>query len=408
MPEPEHQDSKATQIIAPGYSVSTVSLPLLLDSVTSIARSESIDSLLERTGVVIAPLLQFDRCLLALRHDHSSRLQVLATETGNEDGGDPSALEEELLADVIAMGAKKRQSTKDPPQSILCLPLSTQSRVLGAVLFRFPPAKRLTKEKLYIAESIATNLTVAIDRLRQIEDLAKSNRALERSNLELQQFAYTASHDLQTPLRSITGFVQLLQKRYHGELDEQADDWIERVVNATERMQKLIHDLLAYSRVESRAQPFEEVDCNEVLEDALEMLGSSIKDAVEKIEHGELPVIAGDRSQLVQLFQNLIGNAIKYHDEDPPQVSIHAVKKEDDWVFSVKDNGIGIASDQLEKIFEIFRRLHTPGEYPGTGIGLAVCRRVVHRHGGRIWVESEPGEGSTFKFTIPDRGAASS
>jgi light-regulated signal transduction histidine kinase (bacteriophytochrome) len=240
---------------------------------------------------------------------------------------------------------------------------------------------------------------------KRTAELDSANRILERSNIELQQFAYIASHDLQSPLRSISGFVQLLKMEFEGKLDEQAADWIRRTIQAIDQMQTLIRDLLAYSRVDSRSRPFAAVSVHEVFNDAVAALDSSIADAGGKITCGELPVVTGDRSQLVQLMQNLIGNGLKYHRDKSPQVHVSAERKGEEWIFSVRDNGIGIEPKYYERIFEIFKRLHDQSEYPGTGIGLAVCRRVANRHGGRIWVESEPGCGSVFYFTILEADA---
>jgi len=238
-------------------------------------------------------------------------------------------------------------------------------------------------------------------------ELTRSNDALERSNVELGQFAYVASHDLQTPLHNINGFVQLLKANYAGRLDAQADEWMNRIVESSRQMHLLIQDVLTYSRVDSRARPFELVSLRDVYEDSVRLLQASIDDAGGEVSAGELPAVMGDRSQLIQLMQNLIGNGLKYHGEKPPHVHVSAELNGSNWLFSVRDNGIGIASKHLERIFEIFKRLHDQQEYPGTGIGLAVCRRVVHRHAGKIWAESAgEGHGSTFKFTIPDMAKA--
>jgi light-regulated signal transduction histidine kinase (bacteriophytochrome) len=193
----------------------------------------------------------------------------------------------------------------------------------------------------------------------------------------------------------------LLKEEYESKLDEQAIDWIQRTVQSIGQMQALIHDLLAYSRVDSRARPFSSVAVLDVFNDALAQMTSSIQDAAAKVTCDELPVVVGDRSQLVQLMQNLIGNGLKYHGDEPPNIHVSAKLNGNNWEFSVRDNGIGIEPRYHDQIFEIFKRLHNQKEYPGTGIGLSVCRRVVSRHGGRIWLESEPGHGSTFHFTIP-------
>lgn len=246
-------------------------------------------------------------------------------------------------------------------------------------------------------------LEMSAELVRANEELRIRAEALEQSNLELKQFAYVASHDLQTPLRAISGFVQLLRRSYRGKLDAQADEWIERSVRGAEKMRLLIEGLLSYARVESRSCPFEPVDLREVFEDVKATLEASITDTGALVTMDELPVLAGDRGQLAQLLQNLVGNAIKYHGPERPSVHVSARRKEQEWILSVRDNGIGIADKHHGKIFEVFRRLHTEQAYPGTGIGLAICRRVVERHGGEIWVESEPGEGSCFFFTIPDK-----
>lgn len=235
---------------------------------------------------------------------------------------------------------------------------------------------------------------------RLTAELKRSNEALEQSNVDLRQFAYAASHDLQTPLRGIAGSAQILERRFGGELNAEAHDLIRRIVDGTRRMQSMIDDLLQCSRVESRARPLEPVEIDQVVADVLDVLQTSMLDAGATVRIGELPCVLGDRAQLLQLFQNLIGNAIKYHGEAPPIISIDASRAGQEWVLSVADNGIGIAAEHHDAIFEIFRRLHTQRSYPGTGIGLALCRRVVHHHGGRIWVESAPGRGSIFRFTL--------
>ena len=238
--------------------------------------------------------------------------------------------------------------------------------------------------------------------LRDVTERVRAQQALQRTILDLRQFAYAASHDLRTPLRSISGFAQLLQKKSTGRLDEEAGDWIARVVAGAHRMERLIEDLLSYARLESQDRHLVPVDCAAVFDDAVQLLEGEIRDTRAEVTSGPLPTVMGEQGQLVQLFQNLIGNAVKYHGPRPPRIHVSAQRQDGAWVFSVSDNGIGIEPGQHHRIFEIFRRLHTQSEYPGTGIGLAVCRRIVEQHGGAIWVESEPDEGSTFFFTIPD------
>lgn len=239
-----------------------------------------------------------------------------------------------------------------------------------------------------------------------ITDRKRAEDELLRSNLELQQFAYIAAHDLQTPLRSINGFAQLLQREYHGIYGAQADHWIEQVVRHVHRMQALIEDLLAYSRVESPGRRFVDTDFGQVFEEVVASLDESIRESGATVTRDPLPVIYGDRVQLAQLLQNLVENSIKYRGEAPPQVHVSARQQAGEWVFSVRDNGIGIAPEHHLRVFEIFSRLHTQQAYPGTGIGLAICSRIVQRHGGRIWVQSEAGQGSVFHFALPDRSRA--
>ena len=239
---------------------------------------------------------------------------------------------------------------------------------------------------------------------RAEEALKVKTEELLRSNAELEQFAYVASHDLQTPLRAISGYLDLLTKRYEGKLDGEAQRFIQRTNENVHRMQRLINDLLAYSRVSTRGNSFKPTDCNAVLSEVLDMLHPSTEETGSVITHGVLPTVMGDPGQLVQLFQNLIGNAIKFRDKAPPRIHADAQPLDKTWLFSVKDNGIGIDPQYADRIFLIFQRLHTIDKYPGTGIGLAICRKIVERHGGQIWVESKVGEGSTFKFTLPRQG----
>ena len=229
---------------------------------------------------------------------------------------------------------------------------------------------------------------------------------IKRSNLELEQFAYIASHDLQEPLRAVAGCLQILEKTYKGKLDDNADELIHLAIDGAIRMRALISDLLSLSRVSSGEVTFERVDLSLLLEQALKNMKTTIEETGAKITHDALPILTVEKTQLTQLFQNLISNALKFHGDKPPEIHVGTVQHDDQWQFSVRDNGIGFEAEHSEKIFEPFKRLHGRDKYPGTGIGLAICKRIVERHRGRIWVESKPGEGTTFYFTIADTEGA--
>ncbi|MBF0348388.1 MAG: PAS domain S-box protein [Magnetococcales bacterium] len=228
-------------------------------------------------------------------------------------------------------------------------------------------------------------------------------RELNRSNQDLQQFAYVASHDLQEPLRLITGYVQLLEKRYRGQLDEQANRYIASAVDGVNHMQRLIQNLLSFSRVGNTASTRVNLDLNEVLERTLRNFESLVRDSAALIHHDPLPNLWADPILMEQLLQNLLGNALKFRGDDAPRIHLSAAREENTWVIAIADNGIGIDAKHQERIFLIFQKLHSRARYEGTGIGLALCRRIVERHGGRLWVESTPGQGSIFRFSIPDR-----
>ena len=239
---------------------------------------------------------------------------------------------------------------------------------------------------------------------RDKQNLQKANEDLARSNSELERFAYVASHDLQEPLRMVTSYLQLLERRYKARLDGDALEFINYAVDGSNRMKTLINDLLAYSRVGTHSKEHIPTDLEAVLGRVLQILQTSMEETNAQITHDPLPVVMGDEGQLEQLFQNLVGNAIKFHGDEAPRVHIGVKKEKQGWLFSVRDNGIGIDPQFYERIFIIFQRLHNREEYAGTGIGLAISKRIVEKHGGRIWIESEPGKGSTFYFTIPNKG----
>ncbi len=245
------------------------------------------------------------------------------------------------------------------------------------------------------------------DQIRQLnatleQRVMERTEALLQSNEELQQFAYIASHDLQEPLRTVSIFAQLLAKRYQSSLDADADQFIRYIVDSSERMERMIHDLLDFSRVDARGTDhFVRISCDEALDDAIRNLHSLIEENQAVVTFGSLPVVLGDPVQIARLFQNLMVNSIRYRTEEPPHIHIAAEEKDREWLFSVQDNGIGIEPQYAEKVFGIFKCLQPRDKYPGTGMGLAICRKIVSRHEGRIWVESDLGQGANFKFTLP-------
>ncbi len=253
------------------------------------------------------------------------------------------------------------------------------------------------------AELARTNEELALEvaeRKRAQNELAIRAQDLASSNAELEQFAYVASHDLQEPLRMVTSFTQLMVTRYRGSLDADADEFIEYIADGAKRMSRLINDLLEYSRVGTRGRPLAPTDCSAIFDLACKNLRVAIEETDATVTSDALPIVLGDETQLLQLFQNLIGNALKFRGEEPIRIHVGVETQDGKWLFRVSDNGIGIEPQYAERIFIIFQRLHSRGDYPGTGIGLAVCKKIVERHGGRIWVESEPGDGATFCFFL--------
>ncbi len=244
-------------------------------------------------------------------------------------------------------------------------------------------------------------------RKRAEEELRRSHEELERSNAELQQFAYVASHDLQEPLRMVSSYMGLIERRYKGQLDADADDFIGYAVDGAKRMRMLINDLLEYSRVGTQGKAFGPVDCETLLNRVLDHLQLLIEDSSATVTHDRLPTVIGDSAQLMRLFQNLIHNSLKFKNDSPPLIHVSAEQCYGNWLFSFHDNGIGIDPQYADRIFVIFQRLHNRDEYPGTGIGLAICKKIVERHGGRIWFQSEQGKGATFLFTIPRQDSES-
>jgi signal transduction histidine kinase len=282
------------------------------------------------------------------------------------------------------------------------VPLCTSQRVTGLIHVVRAGPDPYTLDILTPLITLAPLIAAALENAHLYQALETTAADLRRSNAELEQFAYVASHDLQEPLRMISSYIQLLQRRYQGQLDAKADTFIGFAVDGVTRMQRLINDLLAYSRVGTHGAPLVPTDCGEVVAGAIAALGAPIAETGARVIYGELPTVLADATQLGQLFQNLIGNALKFCTGVTPEITISAERAGGEWLFRVRDNGIGIDPAYAERIFIIFQRLHSREEYPGTGIGLAICKKIVERHGGRIWVESQPGQGATFTFSLPD------
>lgn len=298
-------------------------------------------------------------------------------------------------------------------RSQIAVPLIVGNELLGVMEVQDNQPYRFSQSDVYIFSSLAGHIAIALHNAHLFEEsrraqeaLQERTEALERSNEELEQFAYVASHDLQEPLRMVTSYMQLLARRYQGQLGTDADEFIAFAVDGASRMKELINDLLAFSRIGTRGKAFEPVDCEEVLVQALHDLRFTLEDSEAVVTYDPLPVVMADRGQLAQIFRNLAGNAIKFRSQRRPEVHVSASRENGEWLFSVRDNGIGIDPEYSERIFVLFQRLHGREEYQGTGIGLAICKKIVERHGGRIWVESEVGHGATFYFTLPVREMA--
>jgi len=286
-----------------------------------------------------------------------------------------------------------------PLHCYLGVPLKRDGNVVGMVAVANKPGGYTEVDKNYLVR-LASVIGVSLQHRQALIETKKISEELARSNKELQQFAYIASHDLQEPLRMVASYTQLLERRYKNKLDSDAKEFIQFAVDGAIKMKNLIDDLLTYSRVGARDTRFEPTDCSSPLGRAIDNLSVVIDENHAIITNDELPTVMVDALQITQLFQNLISNALKFRSKQPPRIHISAKQKGNEWIFSVQDNGIGIAPQYKDKIFMIFQRLHSEKDYTGTGMGLAICKRIMEHHGGRIWVESDGARGSTFYFTI--------
>ena len=280
--------------------------------------------------------------------------------------------------------------------------INKSGEIVGASSITRDIAVQKRTEKLLSDAALIIEKRLENSLLEANEKLSKSNKELRQTNKELQQFVYVASHDLQEPLRMIASFLELLSRRYSGKLDKDADDFIKYAVDGAICLQIMITDLLSLSRIDNRGKEFTDVDMKIIIQEVLTNLVVAIDDVKANISVGDMPTIKANRSEVIQLIQNLVENAIKFRGKDPPKIEISAKRGKGEWIFSVRDNGIGIDSQYFERIFVIFQRLHSGDVYEGTGIGLAIAKKIVERHWGHIWLESEIDKGSTFYFTIPD------
>ena len=318
----------------------------------------------------------------------------------------PQIVDERNVATVLAKSPRLQDGIEAGLRTWLDVPVILEQTVVAVMRFmsRTPNAYDARSEALAVL--IAAQVAGAVANAQSIESLLATQAELARSNAELEQFAYVASHDLQEPLRMVASYVGLLERRYRGRLDSDADDFIEFAVDGARRMQALLTGLLDLSRVGTRGRELESTESDAALRDALINLEQAIAEAGAEVNHEPLPAVLGDRIQLTQLFQNLISNAVKFNAADSPQVTVSASRSGSMWEFAVADNGIGIDPAHFDRIFQVFQRLHTRDTYEGTGIGLSVCRKIVERHGGAIWPESAKGQGTTFRFTLKATEAA--
>ncbi len=283
------------------------------------------------------------------------------------------------------------------------LPPTARLRIGRQTVLQFTALDEIGREREYQRMLIEERLRWEKERSKELEQQASE---LRRANADLEQFAFAASHDLQEPLRMVTSYLRLLSERFDGELDEDGELFVGFALDGAERMKQLLDDLLAYCRLGQGGLSLDAVDLGAVVDQVTANLVVAIQESDARVDRDRLPIVVGNRSQLVQLIQNLVANAIKFRGDAPPVVHVGVTTDDETWTFSVADNGIGMNPEATDRIFQIFQRLHSRDEYPGTGIGLTIAKKIVEQHGGSIWVESEPGQGTTFFFTLPAEGDA--
>ena len=380
-----------------------------------IGSSLEIDDVYAGFAEQLRTLIQFDRLAISLVNldDNTfANAYVLGEAVPGRQQGEVAGLEGTVTNEAV-ISRRARVIQGDPKvlkerypnfigfPSVVLAPMIYRGELFGVLNARSSSLNAYTEKDAEIMSRVAAEITPAVANSLLYADIVRTQEDLARSNNDLEQFAYAASHDLQEPLRTITSYIGLIRDRYADALDDTAKEFIHYAVDGAERMRTLIDDLLDYSRVETQGRPFQPVNCSRVAEYVLGALDQTIRQANGVVECSRLPVINGDESQLSRLLQNLIGNALKFRGDADPHVRVWAELQNDEWFFAVQDNGIGIAPEHRAGVFGMFTRLHSRSRYEGTGIGLALCNKIVQRHGGRIWVDSEVGKGSTFRFSIP-------
>ena len=396
------------------------------ETLSNIARiigsSLAIDEVYERFAREVAQLIPFDRIVINLTADRAGYMvdtYQSSTVEVPDRAPDQAYVVEGTLSDAVIKSQRcivfqpgnEAEAADGYAGLVGAYGMGLRSFLSAPLLYRGEPIGCLNLHSLtdsaysdrhrLLAERIGVYIAGAIANAQLHTQVTRQTEELSRSNSELEQFAYVASHDLQEPLRMVSSYVALLGRRYDGQLDDRADKYIHFAVDGANRMQRLIHDLLAYSRVGTRGGELTPTDTASVLGETLSNLEVAIDESEAEVVYSDLPSVMGDPSQLRQLFQNIVGNALKFRSESRPRVELEASQDGDQWTFSIRDNGVGFDQRYAERVFGVFKRLHRNADIPGTGIGLAICQRIIDRHGGRIWAESKLGEGSCFYFTLP-------
>ncbi len=383
-----------------------------------ISSSLDINDVYAGFGEQLRRLIDFDRLSISLVNtddDTFTNAYTTGDDVPGRNPGEVTPLEGTVTNEaVISRRAMVVQGTPEEMErlypnlirypSVVLAPLIYRGELFGVLNARSLQMNAYSELDAEMLSRVAAQITPPIANSLLYADILRTQNDLARSNSDLEQFAYAASHDLQEPLRTITSYLGLVKERYADSLDDTALEFMDFAMDGAHRMRELIDGLLEYSRVETQARPMEAVDCTRVLDGVLNGLNEAIRSSNAKVERSPLPIVNGDETQLSRLFQNLLGNALKFCRDKAPRIQVWAELQQGHWVFSVKDNGIGIAPEHQERVFGMFARLHSRSQYPGTGIGLALCSKIAERHGGSIWVESEAGRGSIFRFNIPATG----